>query len=49
MGVRKSCADIIAEMVALSVNHKPKLAEMMIGLAKDGHKIVKLAACKSLP
>lgn len=48
MGVRKICAEVLPKLVSFT-NEKDALANLMLGLTKDGHKVVRLTACKVVP
>jgi hypothetical protein len=48
MGVRKSCAEVLPKLVGFT-NEKETLANLLMGLTKDGHKVVRLTACKVVP
>lgn len=49
MGIRKSCAEVMPELVRLTATEKDILSTLILGLTKDGHKVVRLTACKSIP
>jgi hypothetical protein len=48
MGVRKACAEVLPQLVAHTKEKEP-LANLLLGLTKDGHKVVRLTACKVVP
>lgn len=48
MGVRKNCAEVLPQLVGFT-NEKEVLADLLLGLTKDGHKVVRLTACKVVP
>jgi hypothetical protein len=49
MGVRKSCAEVLPNLIELTNHNKNMLANLMLTLVKDSHKIVRLTACKAVP
>jgi hypothetical protein len=49
MGIRKSCAEVLPHLIELAHAEKSGLASLLLGLTKDGHKVVRLTACKAVP
>jgi hypothetical protein len=48
-GIRKSCLEILPQLVVLTESRKEQLANMLLHMTKDGNKIVKINAHKILP
>ena len=48
MGVRRACAEVLPKIVVFT-SEKEILANLLLGLTKDGHKVVRLTACKVVP
>lgn len=48
-GVRKACVQALPQFVMLTESKKEQLAQILISFTKDGNKIVKIAAFKTIP
>jgi hypothetical protein len=48
-GIRKACVEVLPKLVAVSTTHKEALSLALLTFTRDGSKIVKLTAFKTLP
>lgn len=49
MGIRKSVAEILPDLVEITTTEKALLSSILLTFTKDGHKVVRLTACKAVP